>query len=145
MGLQGWLHWAAWFAKYFSFLLIDNCFITTIFYTETSNGAVFNYTSPTIFFVFLMIYSTAVIWLCFAVSVFFSKGMCLRAYSLLSTKMCACVPIHCSPQRCALACLFNDLHKLTIKKLAHCKRKCKVNVPVFTWVLWNQEIICFCS
>ena len=75
MGLSGWLHWSAWFTKYFIFLLITVTF-GTIFFTVkfNSNGRVLNQTSPTVFFVFLMLYAVSSIMFCFLVSVFFSKA-----------------------------------------------------------------------
>ena len=74
MGLESWLHWAAWFAKYFSFLLIDDILLTIIFTVDSGKGSVVNFTEPTLFFCFLIIYTVLVIWFCFAVSVFFNKG-----------------------------------------------------------------------
>ena len=75
MGLSGWLHWLAWFTKYFLFLLIIMAFATLFFTVKfNSNGRVLNKTSPTVLFVFLMLYAVSSIMFCFCVSVFFSKA-----------------------------------------------------------------------
>ncbi|XP_068671756.1 phospholipid-transporting ATPase ABCA3-like [Montipora foliosa] len=75
MGLSGWLHWLAWFSKYFMLLLFSMA-IATIFFTIkfNSNGRVLNQTSPTVLFVFLMLYTYSSIMFCFLISVFFSKA-----------------------------------------------------------------------
>lgn len=75
MGLSGWLHWLAWFVKYFIFMLISITIETVLFCANTGvHGSVVGYTSPSIIFVFLILYGVATITLCFAVSTFFSKG-----------------------------------------------------------------------
>lgn len=75
MGLSGWLHWLAWFLKYF-LLLLFSMTMATIFFTIkfNSNGRVLNQTSPTVLFVFLMLYAFSSIMFCFLISVFFSKA-----------------------------------------------------------------------
>ncbi|CAH3162242.1 unnamed protein product [Porites evermanni] len=75
MGLSGWLHWLAWFTKYLLLLLIIMAFATLFFTVKfNSNGRVLNKTSPTVLFVFLMLYAVSSIMFCFCVSVFFSKA-----------------------------------------------------------------------
>jgi hypothetical protein len=75
MGLSNWLHWTAWFIKYFLFLLISVAIETIFFVINTGkNGAVIGYTSPGILFVFLIAYTLATISFCFAISTFFSRG-----------------------------------------------------------------------
>ena len=75
MGISGWLRWSAWFTKYFIFLLITMT-LATIFFTGLlhSNDRMLNKTSPTVLFVFLMLYAISSIMFCFLVSVFFSKA-----------------------------------------------------------------------
>lgn len=75
MGLNGWLHWLAWFAKYFIFLLITMA-LATIFFTikYNENGRVLNQSSPSVLFVFLTLYAISSIMFCFCVSVFFSRA-----------------------------------------------------------------------
>ena len=89
MGLQGWLHWAAWFAKYFSFLLIDDIFLTVLFCIDVGPGSVVYHTEPTVIFVFLVIYTVLVIWFCFAIAVFFNKGT--RLLYVTSSNQCPVV------------------------------------------------------
>ena len=74
MGMPGWLHWAAWFCKYFSFLMI-NVVVMTVFYSlDFGKGAVVNKMDPSLLLVFFILYTISVILFCFAVSVFFSSG-----------------------------------------------------------------------
>ena len=75
MGMPGWLQWAAWFFKYLSFFMIP-ILVMTIAYTlvDFGRGTVINKMDPSLFFVFLLIYTSTVIMFCFAVSVFFSQG-----------------------------------------------------------------------
>ena len=76
MGLKNYLHWCAWFVKYliFGFLII---LIMTIFLhiDAGGNGAIINFSDPTVTFVFLFLYSIATIMFCFAISTFCSKGI----------------------------------------------------------------------
>jgi len=74
MGLSGWLHWTAWFIKYFLFLLISVVIETIFFTVGTSSGKVITFTDPTVVFVFLLSYAVATMTFCFALSTFFSKG-----------------------------------------------------------------------
>ena len=75
MGLSGWLHWIAWFTKYFIFLLIFAT-LGTFFFTVkfNSHGRMLAQTSPSVLFVFIMLYGISSIMFCFCVSVFFSKA-----------------------------------------------------------------------
>jgi len=74
MGLSNWLHWSAWYIKYFFFLLITVVIMTIFFCVDTYKGRVIGQTNPFLVFVFLILYAMATISFCFAVSVFFSKG-----------------------------------------------------------------------
>lgn len=75
MGLSGWLHWLAWFIKYFTFVLVSVSIETVLFCANTgAHGSVVGYSSPSVVFVFLLLYGVATISFCFAVSTFFSKG-----------------------------------------------------------------------
>ena len=76
MGLSNWLHWLAWFVKYFVFILISVAMETIFFLINTGkNGSVISYVSPTVLFVFLVVYALATIMFCFAASTFFSRGL----------------------------------------------------------------------
>ncbi|XP_069124776.1 phospholipid-transporting ATPase ABCA3-like [Argopecten irradians] len=74
MGLSNWLHWSAWFTKYFLFLLITVSIMTVFFCVKTYKGRVIGLTDPSLLFVFLMLYAVATISFCFAISVFFKKA-----------------------------------------------------------------------
>jgi ATP-binding cassette subfamily A (ABC1) protein 3 len=80
MGVNNWLHWAAWFVKYFLFLLITVAIMTLFLCIQTKKGPVIGKTDPSIVFVFLMVYSICTISFCFAVSVFFVKGKSLSIF-----------------------------------------------------------------
>ena len=76
MGLSNWLHWLAWFVKYFIFILISVAIETVFFEVRTSkNGSVISYMSPTVLLTFLVVYSVATITFCFAASTLFSRGV----------------------------------------------------------------------
>ncbi|XP_063961818.1 phospholipid-transporting ATPase ABCA3-like [Lytechinus pictus] len=75
MGLSNWLHWTAWFIKFFVFLLISTIFMTVLYTVPVGpQGAIFKSSGPTVIFVFLLLYAMSTIALSFAVSVFFSKA-----------------------------------------------------------------------
>ena len=74
MGFRNWLHWAAWFTKYFSFLFIHVIVMTIMFSIDFGTGAVLNKTDPSLFLVFLLIYTVATILFAMAVAVFFNTG-----------------------------------------------------------------------
>ena len=75
MGLNGWLHWLAWFTKYFIFLVITMALATILFTVKyNENGRVLNQSSPSLIFVFFTLYAISSIMFCFCVSVFFSKA-----------------------------------------------------------------------
>ena len=75
MGLNNWLHWGAWYLKYFLFLLITVATMTLFLCVPTSKGPVIGRTDPSIVFIFLMVYAHCTISFCFAISVFFKKGV----------------------------------------------------------------------
>ena len=75
MGLSNWLHWMAWFLKYFLFLLLSIAIMTLFFCIPIGDhGCVIGYTSPTVLVFFLVVYAISTISFAFMVSVFFSKG-----------------------------------------------------------------------
>lgn len=85
MGLSNWLHWLAWFVKYFVFVLISALIETVFFAINTGkNGPVMSYMSLTVLFVFLMAYALATITFCFAASTFFSRGLLLSLVTIIS-------------------------------------------------------------
>lgn len=75
MGLTNWLHWTAWFVKTFIFLFISCVIITVLFKISFSeSGALLKNADASVILIFFILYITSIIFLCFAVSVFFSKG-----------------------------------------------------------------------
>ena len=75
MGLSGWLHWLACFAKYFLLLLVSMALATMLFKVKyNENGRILDQSSPFVLFVFLILYGISSIMFCFCVSVFFSKA-----------------------------------------------------------------------
>lgn len=75
MGVDNWLHWFAWFLQSFIILFIAVLIMTLLFTIKfNDHGKVINKTSPSIFFVFLLLYTISGIMFCFFVSVFFSKA-----------------------------------------------------------------------
>lgn len=82
MGLSGWLHWCAWFTKFFLFLLITVILGSALFTVKfSSNGKVLNKSDPSIIFLFLLLYTISSIMFCFMVSVFFTKASIATAGS----------------------------------------------------------------
>ncbi|XP_041362406.1 phospholipid-transporting ATPase ABCA3-like [Gigantopelta aegis] len=76
MGLSNWLHWTAWFVKYFLFLMVS-VIIMTVFYSIKVGPKLENVigkTAPTVLFVFLILYAISTIMFCFFISVFFSTA-----------------------------------------------------------------------
>lgn len=78
MGLPGWLHWTAWFIKtfilYFISVALMTVFMTAKWYSGT-DLAVLTHSNPFIIFLFFVCYACATITYCFAISVFFTKGI----------------------------------------------------------------------
>uniref|UniRef100_A0A3Q2PCC7 ATP binding cassette subfamily A member 3 n=2 Tax=Percomorphaceae TaxID=1489872 RepID=A0A3Q2PCC7_FUNHE len=75
MGLSNWLHWSAWFLMFFLFLSISVFFVTLLLCIRVSpNGAVLNYSDPTLVFVFLLAFTVATINYSFMISAFFSRA-----------------------------------------------------------------------
>jgi ATP-binding cassette subfamily A (ABC1) protein 3 len=74
MGLSNWLHWSAWFTKYFIFMFIIVVLATVCLFANNGGASAINYSNWFLVFVFILLYTTATIFFCFAVSVFFSKG-----------------------------------------------------------------------
>ena len=76
MGMKGWLHWASWYFKFSVFMLISVVIMTLFYHIKVKDEqGVITYGDPSITFVFLLLYTLAVMTFCFAVSTFFSKGL----------------------------------------------------------------------
>ncbi|XP_033630935.1 ATP-binding cassette sub-family A member 3-like [Asterias rubens] len=76
MGLSNWVHWSAWFIKYFIYLIITVSLMTMMFCIKVGdlNAAVVTNSDPSIIFVFLMLYAVLSIMYSFAISSLFSKA-----------------------------------------------------------------------
>ena len=76
MGLANWIHWSAWFIKYFIYLTITISLMTLMFCIKVGNlrASVMTHSDPSVVFVFLMLYATVSIMYSFAASALFSKG-----------------------------------------------------------------------
>ncbi|XP_078096553.1 phospholipid-transporting ATPase ABCA3 isoform X2 [Mustelus asterias] len=75
MGLNNWLIWLAWFFKFFLFLTISVLLMTILFCVKVSEqGAVLNYSDPTLLFAFLLMFAISTISFSFMISVFFSQA-----------------------------------------------------------------------
>ena len=69
MGLSGWIHWIAWFIKFFIPMLISIVLITALLPAYKIYAA-----SLPFAFLLLLSYAVATIYSCFAISTFFSNG-----------------------------------------------------------------------
>ena len=80
MGLSNWVHWSAWFIKYFIYLTITVSLMTVMFCIKVGDlkASVVTNSDPSIIFVFLMMYAVVSMMYSFAISALFSKGMCTK-------------------------------------------------------------------
>ncbi|XP_076054127.1 phospholipid-transporting ATPase ABCA3-like [Oratosquilla oratoria] len=76
MGMEGWLHWLAWFVKSFLFLLTTSIGVTILICVQWSSTglAVLENSDPSFVFFFLFVYLIAAIIFCFFLSTLFSKA-----------------------------------------------------------------------
>lgn len=75
MGLSRWLHWMAWYFKYFVFLSISCGIMTVLLCVKfDQNLAVINSSDSSVIFVWLLLYTSNIISFCFLISTLFSKG-----------------------------------------------------------------------
>ncbi|XP_069761376.1 phospholipid-transporting ATPase ABCA3 isoform X2 [Narcine bancroftii] len=75
MGLNNWLHWSAWFLKFFLFLVLSVFIMTLLLCVKLMrNTAVLQHSDPTLVFLFLLFFASSTIFFSFMVSVFFSKA-----------------------------------------------------------------------
>ncbi|XP_036052341.1 ATP-binding cassette sub-family A member 17-like [Onychomys torridus] len=74
MGLESWLHWAAWFITSFISALIAVSVMTAIFCAKVNSVAVFTNSNPSLIFIFLMCFATATIFFAFMMSTFFQRA-----------------------------------------------------------------------
>ncbi|XP_033746545.1 ATP-binding cassette sub-family A member 3-like [Pecten maximus] len=75
MGLHPTLYWLSWFTKVFIYMLIACFFFTLMMSIDTGEtGSVLPKSSPTLIFVFFLLYTLAIIGFCFLVASIFSKA-----------------------------------------------------------------------
>lgn len=78
MGMNNWLHWVAWFTKYFMFLLIAVGIMTLILclpgVSSDSHFHILKYSASSVVFVFLLLYAVSTICFSFMISVFFDRA-----------------------------------------------------------------------
>ena len=78
MGLNGWIHWTAWFVRTVTLLTCSVTLVTVLLsfnLTTNTNVAIFQFSNRFLIWLFLFVYSITTIMLCFMISTFFSKGM----------------------------------------------------------------------
>ena len=85
MGIANWLHWCAWFTKYFTFLILIVAAMTLLVTVDFGPGAVFIHCDASLLFCFLLLYTVTIIFMCFAISVCFKTGKRARACAQLLT------------------------------------------------------------
>ncbi|XP_067859732.1 phospholipid-transporting ATPase ABCA3 [Heptranchias perlo] len=82
MGLNNWLHWLAWFTKFFLYMFISVFFMTLLFCVKvTHKGAVLQFSDPTLIFLFLLVVVISTLSFSFMISVFFSQANIAAAAS----------------------------------------------------------------
>ena len=69
---------AARLLRYFVLYTLGSGLVTLFSYLPTSKGGMVNHTAPSLFFVFLVIYTTTLIFFEFAVSTLFDSGKLVR-------------------------------------------------------------------
>ncbi|XP_035912164.1 ATP-binding cassette sub-family A member 3-like [Anopheles stephensi] len=77
MGLDGWIHWMAWFVRTLTLLTVSITLVTVLLscnLTTNTKVAVFEFSDRFLIWLFLFVYSITTIMLCFLVSTFFSKA-----------------------------------------------------------------------
>ncbi|XP_013360360.1 PREDICTED: ATP-binding cassette sub-family A member 3-like isoform X2 [Chinchilla lanigera] len=72
-GLSNWMLWTAYFITFLFFYLFDIIFMCFIFFVKIEPAPVFQYSDPSLIFVFLLFYAIAIIFFSFMVSTFFDK------------------------------------------------------------------------
>ncbi|XP_053674249.1 phospholipid-transporting ATPase ABCA3-like [Anopheles nili] len=77
MGLDGWIHWVAWFMRTLTLLTISITLITILLscnLTTNTKVAIFPFSNRFLIWLFLFVYGITTIMLCFMISTFFSKA-----------------------------------------------------------------------
>uniref|UniRef100_A0A182SA26 ABC transporter domain-containing protein n=1 Tax=Anopheles maculatus TaxID=74869 RepID=A0A182SA26_9DIPT len=77
MGLDGWIHWVAWFVRTLTLLTLSITLVTVLLscnLTTNTKVAIFQFSNRFLIWLFLFVYSITTIMLCFMISTFFSKA-----------------------------------------------------------------------
>uniref|UniRef100_A0A182QNS7 ABC transporter domain-containing protein n=1 Tax=Anopheles farauti TaxID=69004 RepID=A0A182QNS7_9DIPT len=77
MGLDGWIHWVAWFLRTLTLLTVSITLVTVLLsvsLTTNTRVAIFQFSNRFLIWLFLFVYSITTIMLCFMISTFFSKA-----------------------------------------------------------------------
>uniref|UniRef100_A0A182NHT5 ABC transporter domain-containing protein n=1 Tax=Anopheles dirus TaxID=7168 RepID=A0A182NHT5_9DIPT len=77
MGLDGWIHWVAWFVRTLTLLVVSITLVTVLLscnLTTNTRVAIFQFSNRFLIWLFLFVYSITTIMLCFMISTFFSKA-----------------------------------------------------------------------
>uniref|UniRef100_A0A182MGR1 ABC transporter domain-containing protein n=1 Tax=Anopheles culicifacies TaxID=139723 RepID=A0A182MGR1_9DIPT len=77
MGLEGWIHWVAWFVRTLTLLTVSITLVTVLLscnLTTNTKVAIFQFSNRFLIWLFLFVYSITTIMLCFMISTFFSKA-----------------------------------------------------------------------
>lgn len=74
MGLQNWIHWAAWFVKSIASMSLTVCLLVLLLKVAWYSNAVIIHADWSVVVVFLLLYVCATVSLTFVTSAFFSSG-----------------------------------------------------------------------
>ncbi|XP_023309745.1 ATP-binding cassette sub-family A member 3-like [Anoplophora glabripennis] len=74
MGLPNWLHWAAWYVKYFIFLLLISIFVILLLAIRFSDTSIFQNSNIIVLLLLCIFVISSCITFCFAISVMFNKA-----------------------------------------------------------------------
>ena len=81
MGLRASVHWISWFVTFMVYIIPAMAVYAILFaVTIVPDGPVLAKSSGSLFFVFLLVYSLALISFCFMVSTFVQKGKCCSIF-----------------------------------------------------------------
>lgn len=81
MGIDNWLHWAAWMVKSFIMLFASAFIIIAMLKIPSANGAVLNYSNFFVLLLYMAFYLLNVICFCFMLATFFNTASTAAAVS----------------------------------------------------------------
>ncbi|XP_063082713.1 phospholipid-transporting ATPase ABCA3-like [Cavia porcellus] len=74
IGLSNWMLWTAYFITYLFFYLFNIIFMCIILFVKVEPLPIFQYSDPSLVFIFLLFYAISVIFFSFMISTFFDKA-----------------------------------------------------------------------